>query len=344
MNHLKSGTAFFGQGSYKNNKYNGKELQETGMYSYGWREYIPDIGRWNGIDQLSENYFSTSPYAYVLSNPINMFDPDGRKNEAWLADAPEWLQEMWNATPDGTNSYWTNSGSSAGGGGGHFVYTGGTAGLGAGYGIGSTLDFAGNFNSQYGTVTNGVLNYTYWTSSGPAGYSSNGETHVQGIMWHSMKLDLNSSNSNGVGLFEGMAQEGFNWIQSHPREFTSIAGTFEGSSQIVAKGLKNWNAPSSITKSRIFAEVISTRLPASAQALGKFSTVLKWGGRAVGAIGIANSLYQGYNGNISTTRAAVDTVMGVVGFIGPWGAAASLVYFGGMAVYEHYYNDDKSAF
>ncbi|AZA51541.1 RHS repeat-associated core domain-containing protein [Chryseobacterium sp. G0201] len=184
MNHLKSGNAYFGQGSYKNNKYNGKELQETGMYSYGWREYMPDIARWNGIDQLAENYFSTSPYAYVLNNPINMFDPDGRKNEAWLADAPEWLQEMWNATPDGTNSYWTNSGSSAGGGGGHFVYTGGTAGLGAGYGIGSTLDFAGNFNSQYGTVTNGVLNYTYWTNAEGAKY---GQANF-------MKLNLNSSS------------------------------------------------------------------------------------------------------------------------------------------------------
>ncbi|KFF08936.1 hypothetical protein N6B72_10885 [Chryseobacterium soli] len=31
MNYLKTGNAFYGQGSYKNYKYNGKELQETGM-------------------------------------------------------------------------------------------------------------------------------------------------------------------------------------------------------------------------------------------------------------------------------------------------------------------------
>jgi len=40
MNHLKTGTAFFGAGSYKNYKYNGKELQETGMYDYGARIYM----------------------------------------------------------------------------------------------------------------------------------------------------------------------------------------------------------------------------------------------------------------------------------------------------------------
>nr|WP_306552713.1 RHS repeat-associated core domain-containing protein [Chryseobacterium sp. WG23] len=101
MNYLKTGISYFAQGSYKSNKYDGKELQETGMYSYGWREYMPDIARWNGIDQLAEKYFSTSPYAYVMNNPINMFDPDGRKNEAWLQDAPAWLQETWNNTPDG---------------------------------------------------------------------------------------------------------------------------------------------------------------------------------------------------------------------------------------------------
>ncbi|AYZ11965.1 hypothetical protein EGY05_08525 [Chryseobacterium arthrosphaerae] len=31
-------------------KYNGKELQETGMYDYGVRMYIPDIGRWGVVD------------------------------------------------------------------------------------------------------------------------------------------------------------------------------------------------------------------------------------------------------------------------------------------------------
>ena len=69
--------ANFGTGSYTNYKYNGKELQETGMYDYGWRHYMPDIARWNGMDALAEAYTSHSPYAYVANNPINYFDPDG---------------------------------------------------------------------------------------------------------------------------------------------------------------------------------------------------------------------------------------------------------------------------
>ncbi|WP_317047550.1 hypothetical protein [Chryseobacterium oncorhynchi] len=43
MNHLKTGIRF--KGSYKNYKYNGKELQETGMYDYGARMYMADLGR-----------------------------------------------------------------------------------------------------------------------------------------------------------------------------------------------------------------------------------------------------------------------------------------------------------
>ena len=75
--------AVFGAGSFYNYKYNGKELQETGMYDYGWRQYMPDIGRWYGMDQLSEMYHSLSPYNYVANNPVNFVDPDGRciKNE-----------------------------------------------------------------------------------------------------------------------------------------------------------------------------------------------------------------------------------------------------------------------
>jgi RHS repeat-associated protein len=71
---------------YSKNKYlyNGKEIQDDelngtffGMVDYGARFYDPQIGRWHSVDLMSEEYFSYSPYVYVMNNSIKLIDIDG---------------------------------------------------------------------------------------------------------------------------------------------------------------------------------------------------------------------------------------------------------------------------
>ncbi|WP_080778183.1 RHS repeat-associated core domain-containing protein [Chryseobacterium phocaeense] len=60
-------------------KYNGKELQETGMYDYGARFYMPDLGRWGVIDPRGQ--YTHEAYSYVWNNPIMFTDPTGMQGE-----------------------------------------------------------------------------------------------------------------------------------------------------------------------------------------------------------------------------------------------------------------------
>ncbi|SDG65970.1 hypothetical protein [Epilithonimonas hungarica] len=54
------------------------------------------------MDQLSESYSSTSPYAYVGNNPAMNYDPDGRVTN-------DWMMGFWYGSGSGSTT-WTNTG------------------------------------------------------------------------------------------------------------------------------------------------------------------------------------------------------------------------------------------
>jgi RHS repeat-associated protein len=60
--------------------YNNKELDQMhglNLYDYHARQYESAIGRFTTIDPKAESFYSWSPYAYVMNNPINAVDLRG---------------------------------------------------------------------------------------------------------------------------------------------------------------------------------------------------------------------------------------------------------------------------
>jgi len=76
-------------------KYQGQELQETGFYSFKWRNYMPDVGRFFNIDPLAEKYTHNSTYAFSENRVIDARELEGL--EAVLVnDTVEWRVKVNN--------------------------------------------------------------------------------------------------------------------------------------------------------------------------------------------------------------------------------------------------------
>ncbi|RNA62869.1 RHS repeat-associated core domain-containing protein [Chryseobacterium nematophagum] len=58
-------------------KYQGQELQEIGWYSFKWRNYMPDLGRFFNVDPLSEKYAYQSHYNFSENRIIDARELEG---------------------------------------------------------------------------------------------------------------------------------------------------------------------------------------------------------------------------------------------------------------------------
>jgi RHS repeat-associated protein len=86
-------------------------------YSTFFREYDPVIGRFNGVDPVSESFESWSTYHYSYNNPVNFNDPMGNTAAPTGGYRPERGMDYWMAQQDQiTWGGWEEVG---GGGGGN---------------------------------------------------------------------------------------------------------------------------------------------------------------------------------------------------------------------------------
>jgi RHS repeat-associated protein len=83
--------------------YNGKELDETGLYYYGARYYDPVIGRFVTRDPLTGGRKSPQTlnrYAYCRNNPLRYFDPAGTDDEDSQKKVEDVFARLQNINPD----------------------------------------------------------------------------------------------------------------------------------------------------------------------------------------------------------------------------------------------------
>ncbi|MCX8526481.1 RHS repeat-associated core domain-containing protein, partial [Chryseobacterium formosus] len=297
-------------------EYNGKELQEeTGMYDYGARFYMPDLGRWGTTDPLAEAYSPFSPYAYVANNPINYYDPDGMQIEE--------SSTGWTFTGSDINllhSYLT-SGTSMGSNYNNlmhqvnsFDFSGGS-GSGGGGGISS---FWSSFNGGniFGGVSVGNNGALTWWTNGAAAYGNN----IQGLDGHRMNLRNDSNWYANGGQANWFFASGAALTEASRGSFRLTNGAYNGSSFSPKYYQSAWTGGS---RARITTYNISK--------IGSIAGKASFGtGVIMDGIGVYNYKNNPNSPNaVHPAKAGLNTAIGAIGvWGGPPGAIISTLYFG----------------
>ncbi len=279
------------------------------MYDYGWRHYMPDIGRWNGIDQLSEMYAPISPYAYVTNNPINFIDPDGRRVDPIYKD--------------GKIVGWTFTEGDAIAAGGYLKAGGDWKELisqvesyGGNFGSGPLSNFWKTFNSN-GLMIKTMSSY----SNGKATTLRNGTT----LLAETVMVHKSISFDEWMKEFDWMKfTEQANWLGGLGAEFATIKGVWDAQ-EMYAQGIRlgiNGNYQLVGRNMSLFGKTPATK------ATMPISTLAKWGklaGVAGFALGTVMDIKKVDSGEISGAKFKLNFGMGAIGFTAA-GLPASILY------------------
>jgi RHS repeat-associated protein len=88
-----------------------KELQtdhHLNGYDYGARYYDPSLARWWNLDPKTEMDYSSTPYAYVVNNPIILVDPNGEEADGYMTTEGEykWFEDEKERLIEKDNTIW----------------------------------------------------------------------------------------------------------------------------------------------------------------------------------------------------------------------------------------------
>jgi RHS repeat-associated protein len=298
------------RGGEEKNKflYNGVEQDDySKYYETSYRSYDASLGRFMQADPLAEMTMSLSPYQFGNNNPIRYNDPSGLLvlSEAVL----EWIEDMYNSTPDDGFSIYTS------GGGIHYY---GNTGNGN---YSETEGYGSNYNSN---------------STSPGGNLSifqNGDGSWTARITE--VTDYTATNSN----FDN--QQGNVSLDSYDVPFPSLVPTSSqwsinqngGSFNEQVEGISNFWLDVSVGVNAIFVASIEIATNPSQKplywGLNDFKAVATKG-KALGTklsvagavISVGEAVYNPTGGN------ATDAVFGVIGVIPGYGTAIGSIYFG----------------
>lgn len=150
-------------------KYQGQELQENGWYSFKWRNYMPDVGRFFNIDPLSEMYAYQSHYNFSENRVIDAREIEGLEAQTVNKTGTGYtggLYEGTKNTNDGSSSLMKDSGGNTIGANISTIdlgtFSASTFNSGIGNGFVDTFKGIGNFISDPAAgISNAVSNYTW---------------------------------------------------------------------------------------------------------------------------------------------------------------------------------------